>query len=141
MRQEAHIRFCVFDFGDDPSVVTKTLGIEPTKAFAKGDMFPNHPKNFRQNSIWELRSPLPLSADAEEHIESLLSILESKIEIVQTAKENFDAGISCAIYYRNGCNQGFHLSEFIIARIAKMSLSIDFDLYFLGEDESENDEN
>ena len=26
MRQEAHIRFCVYDFGDDQSIVTKTIG-------------------------------------------------------------------------------------------------------------------
>ena len=129
MRQEAHIRFCVFEFGDDPSIVTKTIGLEPTKIFVKGARY--------KISKWEIQSLLPLSADTEEHIESLLSFLEKNIKAVKLAKEKFEAGILCAIYYYEGCNEGFHLSETIIDRLAKMNLSIDFDLYFLGNDKLE----
>jgi hypothetical protein len=124
----------VYDFGDDPSIVTKRIGLEPTKSFVKGDSFPNHSKSRRQHSIWEIQSPLPLSVDVEEHIEALLSFLESNIEAVQKAKENFEVGVSCAVYYHEGCNQGFYLTESIIERLAKLNLSIDFDLYFLGDD-------
>ena len=140
MANKSHIRFCVYDFGDDPSVVTEAIGLEPTKSFSKGDPFPNQPSSFRQRSAWELQSPLPLLAEAEVQLEALLTILESNIESVRQAKEKFDAGICCAIYYYEGCDQGFHLSEAIVERIAALGLSIDFDLYFLGDDVSNNGE-
>jgi hypothetical protein len=138
MKQESHIRLSVFDFGDDPSIVTETLGIEPTKSWAKGDSNNNKPNSFRHNSRWELQSPLPLSVEPGKHIDKLLSILESNAEIVRKAKQNFDATILCAIYYYDTYNEGFNLSESIIQRLSKLELSIDFDLYFLGNEDCDN---
>ncbi len=134
MVNKSHIRFCVYDFGDDPSVVTKSIGLEPTKSFSKGQSIPNQQNAFWHRSAWELQSPLPLSDEIEAHLGALLTVLESNIESVRKAKEIFEAGISCAIYYHEGFNQGILLPEAMVRRIAKLGLSIDFDLYFLAED-------
>ncbi len=135
MKNESHVGFCVYEFGNDPSVVTNLISFTPTKSWLAGDPIFNHPTATWRNAKWELGSPLPLESDIEDHIEALLSVLEENVEGVSKAIEYFSAEIRCAIYYHeNGCNQGFNLSESVIMRIAKLGLSIDFDLYFLGNE-------
>lgn len=135
MKNESHVGFCVYEFGNDPSVVTNLICLAPTKSWLVGDPIFNHPTATRSNTKWEFESPLPLESDVEDHIEALLSVLEENVEGVSKAVEHFSAEIRCTIYYyENSCNQGFNLSENVIARIAKLGLSIDFDLYFLGNE-------
>jgi hypothetical protein len=140
MANESHVRFCVYEFGDDPSVVTELTGLEPSKSYSTGEPVPNHPTALRRHGAWELYSPLPLSADVEDHLEALLKLLEANAESVRRAQVKFDAGISCAIYYHGGCNEGFHLSEALVERTAKLGLSLDFDMYFLGDSNPANGE-
>lgn len=136
MENKSHIGFCVYEFGNDPSVVTELISFAPTKSCLAGDPMPNHPTATWLKSKWEFESPLPLKAPVEDHIEALLSLLEENAEGVSKVMERYAAEIRCAIYYyEEGCNHGFNLSESVIARVANLGLSIDFDLYFLGEDQ------
>lgn len=93
-------------------------------------------KSPRKSLIINERATPSLSgcADGEASILSpLLRLLEAHVESVRKAQVKFDLRISCAIYCDEGCNQGFHLSEVLVERTAKLGLSIDFDMYFLGD--------
>ena len=129
---KAHVAFCVFGFGDNPSVVTELMGVEPTEVWAKGDPTTGHPAVARNHSRWVLKSPLDLERDVEDHIEALLSILERRSAAVFKVAERFDTQITCAVYYAD-FTPGIHLSEDLIRRVAALGLCIDLDLFFFGE--------
>jgi hypothetical protein len=108
MKTESHVGFGVYEFGNDPSIVTGLVGFAPTKSWLTGEPWPNYPKATRRNAGWEFQSPLPLEAHVEEHIEALLRILEVHAQGVRKAIEQYEAEIQCAIYYyEEHCNQGF----------------------------------
>jgi hypothetical protein len=136
MATNSHVGFCVYEFGDDPSVVTELINIAPTESWPAGERIHNHPSATWRKAKWELKSPLPLEMPVEDHLTALLPLLEGKAEDVSKVIERHEAEIRCAVYYHEEhCNQGFHLGENVVARMAKLGLSIDFDLYFLGGDD------
>ena len=129
-----HVRFGVFDFGPDAAAVTAALGLEPSHAWGVGDPLPNRPGGRRQDARWEIVSPLPNSAPLEDQIDALLDRLEAHREAVARAREQFAAGILCAVYTEHH-NPGLHLTEAALSRIAALGLSFDFDLYCLGSEQ------
>ena len=62
-------------------------------------------------------------------------LLESRADEIKDLAKVYQAKleIGCAIYYED-FTPGIDLSRKTIERIANLGLSIDFDLYFLGED-------
>jgi hypothetical protein len=127
---EHHVYFAVFGFGDDPAVVTGAMGVEPTKAWAKGEPTGIR-KGTQTHSRWTLQSTLPLGEPIKAHFENLLPQLESRREAVAEVRTRFEARLEVAAYWRE-VNPGFCLSASIVKRIAALGLEVDFDLYCLG---------
>jgi hypothetical protein len=126
-----HVYFAVFDFGDDPSVVTRAMGIEPTNAWAKGEPIPGPGHGRRTHSRWVLQSALPLAEPIEAHFDNLLPQLECRREAVAEVRSRFDACLAVAAYC-DEFNQEFQLTADVIQRVAALGLEVDFDLYFFG---------
>ena len=126
----------IFAFGNDPAVVTNLTGLEPTQAYAEGDLhaLPDGCQIPRRESAWRLESPLPRTAHVDDQIEALLGLIEPHADAVREAAARFEAGICCAIYYAD-FTPGIHLNEHVVQRIGALGLSVDFDLYFLPEQE------
>jgi hypothetical protein len=133
-KDEAGVYFGVFEFGDDLSVVTKIMGIEPTRSWVKGEPISDKLRGVQSHSRWELRSPADPSLPIEEQIITLLPLLEECKDQIREVSEKFEARICCYAYYYQQFNPELHLSEGTIRRLADLRLSIDFDLYFLGRD-------
>lgn len=131
---ESHVFLAVIDFGDDPSVVTSLLGLSPTSAWLTGDPLPNHSTAKRNHSRWTFQSPLPLHA----HVEALLPLLEPYSASIRECAARFPTELRCAIYYYRDFTLGIHLSESALQRITALGVSLDFDLYFLGDDADSN---
>ena len=138
MEHDAHIFFAVFEFGQDASVVTQLAGFEPTEAWVVGQPMRKRPDVTHRHSRWTFKSPLPLSAPVEEHLNALLSALETHATGIRAVLSRFPAEIGCAVYFRT-FTPGFHLPRQLLARVAALGLDIDFDLYFLGEDNEPDD--
>ena len=136
MEHEAHVFFAVFEFGQDISAVTQLAGFEPTKAWVVGQPMRTHPDVTHRHSRWTFQSQLPLSAPVEEHLDALLSALESHSTGIHAVTARFPTEICCAVYFRR-FTQGFHLPQQLLARVAALGLDLDFDLYFLVEDGEE----
>lgn len=68
----------------------------------------------------------------ETMIEDLLDALESRSGGVRTAASRWNAGICCVGYYQSTFNPDLHLPAAVIGRAARLNLSIDFDVYFIG---------
>ena len=133
-REEAGVYFGVFGFGDDPSDVTKIMGVEPSRSWIKGEPTSYKLWGVQSHSRWELRTPADPSLSLEDQLIALLLLLQDYKAQIHEVSEKYEAGICCYAYYYSEFNPGLHLSESIIRRLADLRLSIDFDLYFLGED-------
>jgi hypothetical protein len=127
---EHHVYFAVFGFGDDPAVVTRAMGVEPTKAWRKGEPT-GKGRGIQTHNRWVLKSTLPLAEPIEAHLENLLSQLESRGEAVADLRTRFEARLAVAAYWQE-VNPSFSLSASVVERVAALGLELDFDLYCLG---------
>ena len=133
-KDEAGVNFGVFGFGNDPSVVTKIMSVEPSRSWIKGEPISDKLRGVQSYSRWELRTPADPSLSLEDQLVALLPLLQDYKAQIREVSEKFEAGICCYAYYYEEFNPGLHLSEDTIRRLADLRLSIDFDLYFLAED-------
>src|SRR5438067_13549307 len=138
MEHDAYVFFAVFEFGQDASVVTQLAGFAPTEAWVVGQPMRKRPDVMHRHSRWTFKSPLPLGAPVEEHLDALVSALETHAAGVRAVSARFPVEIGCAVYFRT-FTPGFHLPKQLLARVAALGLDIDFDLYFLGEDAEPDD--
>lgn len=135
-----HVGLVISDFEPaQPSAVTELLGVEPTRAWGKGDRDPAHPTARRTFSTWELRSPVERTAPFEDQLDALLPLLEARADQIRAAKERWSASVACAAYFYK-VNPGFSLSEAHLARLTALGLGLDLDLYCLREPTVEEDE-
>lgn len=129
-KDDTRVYLWVADYGEDASVVTQLIGLEPTQIKVPGQPNPNFPKMINRRHFWELYSPLPSTAHIDEHFEALLQLLEPHAANIRRATEIYKAGINSAVYYYEDFSPGIHLIENTVKVIASMNLSVDFDLYF-----------
>jgi hypothetical protein len=120
----------------DPAEITQRLGVEPTKSWRKGDL---HPKNRleRKFSRWSLASRLDRSADLEDHIKDVLAQMDQKLETFQSVSREFGGCLQLVGYFR--CQYpGLHFDRSTIEGLARYSLTVDFDFYYLYSDGRED---
>ncbi|MCR4291122.1 MAG: DUF4279 domain-containing protein [Candidatus Scalindua sp.] len=99
-KNETQAYFGVFKFGDDPSVVSKIMGVKPTKAWIKGDHYSKkHPSATRTHSRWMLESGCGKHESVETHIDALLKMLENLTEQVKKNNKYLFARIGVAQYF------------------------------------------
>ena len=129
---ETNAYFWVSGFEPPFSRISELLGLEPSEAWHKGD--PGKYIAQQKESHWQLFSPLPKNEIfLDSHISALIKILEEKKDQIEKLKEQYEVGISCVGYYKCA-NPGFHLSEELINKCSSLGLSLDFDLYCLGDE-------
>jgi len=130
-KDETRVYFWVQDFGEDASVVTELIDIEPTFIKLAGQPNPEFPKTTVRWNSWQISSSLPSHAHVNNHLESLVKTLQPRTDAIKTASNMYRAGINCVMYYYEDFTPGIHISEDIIQKISSMNISIDIDLYFL----------
>jgi len=130
---KSHVFLKILDFGDDPSIVTRRIGLSPTSAWRRGDPMPSHPTATRNHSRWSFQSPLPLETHVEKHFEALLPLPEPHTASIRECAAEFSVELCCAIYYED-FTPGIHLSPEILQRITALGIPLDLDLYCLGDD-------
>ncbi len=133
MSTETRVYFGVFEFGDDPCVVTSLMRVEPTSAWVKGEHYSQeHPTAIRTHSRWSLDSGLPRSASIEEHLTALLVILKPLRKQIVEASERFSTRIGVAQYIYE-TNPQFFLEPATLQGLADLRLLVYFDQYCLGD--------
>ena len=126
---DTYAYFWVAEFDCEPEFISRTLGLEPSRAFKKGDLVSENTDRRWKHSSWEYFSTLPRTEPCQDaHIENLIKImLERKDKILQL-QSTYEVGINCVGHYYNA-NPGFHMSSDLIKKCAELGVSIDFDLY------------
>jgi hypothetical protein len=132
MELETRVYLGVFDFGNDPNVVSDLMGVPPTEAWVKGEYYSSKfPLAVRTHSRWMLSSGLPLEAGVEDHLRALLVRLQPlRSQIMETAAR-FDVGVGIAQTVRK-CNVEAILDPEVVRGLAELGVWIRLDQYFLG---------
>lgn len=131
MPNQIRMYFAAFGGWLTPDPVTAIVGRQPTNFQVKGERV-GKSAILRKQSIWQIDSGLPQQADLEEHLESLLAILEEHETGVRKLTSTVHAAIQCAAYWHTS-QPGLHLSSELISRVAALGVSLDFDMYCMAE--------
>jgi hypothetical protein len=109
--------------------VTSILKIEPTNQWSQGELNPrnNQPRKFMR---WNLESGLDDTHPISAHIEKLLEILEPYQSELSELSKHYEVYIQCAGYFP--CSgHGLNVSRNLIEKLYNLSLSLDYDFYFV----------
>jgi phosphopantetheine adenylyltransferase len=131
-RRDVYVYFWIASAELAPTEVSKILGLQPSRTRTLGvQLVANHRS---QNHQWTLNGPMPRGEGfLQDHIEALVAVLEQKAGELQVVRERAELGVNCVGYYC-GAHPGLHLSASLVQRLAKLGLSIDFDLYNYADD-------
>ena len=130
---ELQVTFKVVGFGVPPEEITGELGLEPSRSWRKGDLCGDRGIACTHDR-WELASPLGGDAKFEAKLVALLDLLETNAEGVRALCERLDGEISVVGYFHETFSPGFHVSDTVLSRLVDLGVSLDLDLYFLGEE-------
>lgn len=115
-----------------PAEITAILGIEPSEIKVKGQHFVHgRLRGLPRTNSWHLKTPASKYQAFEEQLDILLTKLEGLPSILSKLIVQFD-GIIRVGYSSGETNFGFFLEPMVIQRLAKLGLSLDFDLYAVG---------
>jgi hypothetical protein len=120
----------------DPIEITKSIGIEPSETWRKGDR--NEQTHFeRRFSRWSLNSRLSETATLEDQIADVLEQLKPRAEAILGIQETLDGWLQLVgWFYRD--YPGLHFSQELITGLAQLNLSVDFDFYYMYSDRRED---
>jgi len=135
MRNEIFLDLLIQGFEDiTHDEITKLLGINPVKIGIKGKK--RNPKNVNSPLIavnsWFMGSGVDKYASFDEHMNSLLSFIESKSDIFSKLCKKYHCVFICAfyIYFENDESMPWvHLDERYNQIIKELNIEFDLDLY------------
>src|SRR5580658_6101152 len=103
MKNEVYLDLLFADF-DDHNEITQCLGITPTHMHIKDHQVNPKFTLLAKKNVWRMSSGLNRYASFEEHMNALLNIIESKIDLFKPLCKKYYCEFACAIYlrYNNG---------------------------------------
>ncbi|TGL31644.1 DUF4279 domain-containing protein [Leptospira koniambonensis] len=111
------------------------MGLFPSQAWVKGDI-DQKTNRVETYSKWCLYSRLTKEKSLEDHIIDVLDQLDSQADRIRKITSQFD-GILQLVGYFHQYYPGLSLDSKTINRIASYNLNMDFDFYYLFENENE----
>ncbi|MFV2050716.1 DUF4279 domain-containing protein [Metabacillus litoralis] len=124
-------------------VITKRLGLKPTKSYKKGDIIKkidgmtSHVRNY---SSWQLSTGYQESFDVGELMEQVIGQIRERALIINELKREFslECRFNIVIKIINGFTPGFHFGNDVIEFANSIKADFDVDLYSYPYDEEIN---
>ena len=129
--QETVVRLFVLSTDQGPDEITATIGLSCDRCWRIGDERP-HTIIREDKNGWVLSSGLPKTAKLEDHIDALLSMLDSRSRAVKSLTSTSEVILSCAVYANTPPALYFDAS--VINRLAHLGASLDIDMYIIESD-------
>ncbi len=120
--------FWVQGFPCAPADISRILLAEPSDVWIVGETVLSHGRVAWTNA-WRYESTLGDERALDEHIENVLTRVEPRLPALRNQVRPLELGVNCVAYLSEYQGNGFHLSAALIARLAALELSVDFDLY------------
>ncbi len=109
-------------FGEDPSAVTRLMGLEPTAVGLSDQTAPDH---FGASTSWVFDIAMPETESIEGQALALLRFLESHAEAIRQTAARFPASIAIGIDDQEPANSGdLILVPLIVGDVSKLGLGI-----------------
>lgn len=134
------LSFVVTGFGDDPSIVTDLLKLEPTRVWRRGEPIPGRRSPPVAQEVWAVESLISTEESVAAHFDWLLSELERCLVGAREVASRFEAHFSL-YHHCSSFNTSFELPATLIRRAAAIGVGIEFDMYFMPADEPPTGEN
>lgn len=137
MKNKIYLDFSIRDFNDiTHDEITTLIGIQPVKIHMKGHKRNPNNKNspLITSNNWFMSSGISEYSSFDDHINSLLNILESKIDVLQPICERYYCEFLCAFYTYKGNNEStpwIYLDKRYNQLIARLNIAFVLDLYVL----------
>ena len=135
---DATLRF----FGDslDPNEITTLLRIAPTVGVARGATWRTSLGCLKVASTgsWRLEVGRRTPGDLDEHISDLLALPTSDLRVWRDLTSRFEADIFLGLWL-GSFNEGFELSNSMLANVASRGLRLSFDIYERERGEGDGD--
>ena len=112
----------------DPGEISRTVGVQPTECWRKGDVNPRTHLE-RKFNRWSLYSRLDRTNSLEAHIEDVLQQLGSSKQSFAEVTAKY-RGVMQVVAYFNTDYPGLHLEDRIVRALGAYGLGVDFDFYF-----------
>ncbi len=138
MKNEVTLDFRICDFEDiTASQITNILNIQPTKIYIKGQK--RNPENINSKSvlksnIWIMGSSLSGESSFEDQMNSLLDVIESKLDLFKPLCNKYYCEFSCALFIRYDNDEStpwIHLGDRYNKLIKELNIEFDVDIYCL----------
>lgn len=113
----------------DPADITVRVGVQPTECWRRGDIC-GRTRRERRASRWSLHSRLDRGQEMEAHIRDVLAQLDARAESFAAVSREFGGWLQLVAYLHRDY-PGLHFDRGIIDGLARYSLVVDFDLYWL----------
>jgi len=128
---EPNEQYAYFTITDsfDPAEISQRVGVVASESWRQGDLNPLT-RYERKLSCWCLHSRLGHEHDLEVHIRDVLSQLDQKRAVFQQLSKEFRGCMQLVGYFYAGY-PGLHFETDIVEGLARYSLSVDFDFYYL----------
>ena len=120
----------------DPSAISASLGIQPTRQWRKGDHNARSGKAYIF-SRWELESRLNRTEEVAKHIEDVLVQLMPVSKVVKRLSSEHEGYIQCVAYFMVG-QSSLDIDAGAVQEISTLGLGINFDPYDLRSSNEEN---
>ena len=127
-RKWSHASFRVFGDTLVPEEIGQKIGYVATIAGIKGERKRPNSMAVNRTSIWILKCPLSDLLPMEDHLKWLLDRLEPRLDEVHSLAQEYKADFFCGFSSGNG-QGGFTLGIDLIARLAKLNVPLELDLY------------
>jgi hypothetical protein len=134
MKNKSSLKLEISIFGDsfDLDNLTKSLKMEPTSKWNKGEKNPNHLSPPRQETSWNLEFYNSSRLDLEIVTEELISKMEPHIQIINNFSNDNDLIVKLFLLIEVSENNkpALYLNSKFIAFLSRINAELDIDYYF-----------
>lgn len=120
----------------DPEQVTADAGMQPTKAWRRGDLISNRTPRRHEKGGWRLKSRLPVSADLAAHIDDVLDQLRPHWQQFVELGKRFDTTLECVVETFAYDRPAIALKKEVIKLLSELDAEFDVDLYAFSADDA-----
>ncbi|WP_310481417.1 DUF4279 domain-containing protein [Chamaesiphon sp. VAR_48_metabat_403] len=113
----------------DPIDITERIGVLPTECWQQGEI--SHRTHIeRKFSRWSLHSRLERNNELDAHIRDVLAQLDTNATAFAAVSQEFGGWMQLVAYFHLNY-PGLNFDRDITAGLARYSLAVDFDFYWL----------
>jgi hypothetical protein len=129
----AHASLRIYGFDLDPADVSAVLGSSPSLSYRRGDPVSPRVSVSRKNGMWLLESRVERASSLDEHIAELLGRVSADLNEWAKLTSRFSADVYCTIQVAAE-NSGLELTSDTLRTLVARGLTIQFDIYVVGDE-------